>query len=663
MDKFYRAIGEVVRLAAKYLKLRDVRTNEVMEELEMMTQGVGLADEEVQFPIDAVKKTDLEQRLPCMVDRGGMVEALRYVVEIPEDNGYTDISLEIWKKTRKMHVMVREIGLLHALTIRWSIYNIPLNVISVKMGECEEEDCLVVIETGDGVAFLVKQFFFAAFRVFYYEEEEITAGQRLLFMTVLDAEEHQGLTIEDFAQWSGDEVLDQVCKWKAGDKFKRFSAEEAGLVPVNKEEEMEGENLLEEEDQTLTEDPRELEEGGEGNLQIEDENDMGQSPVLPVRGEKSKVEARVKFLNDKQSSNEQVLGSPENLRNIEEEEDDDFIDAIEFGGLNRYGERVVLTTDQMRGVSALLIGGADPSKPQERVDKEAEQFDPIAFLLSVKESDPEARIIKVRKSVHQPWIEEEKKRKREIEEMKRRKMNEGAGDDGNHDSDSDEDEEDLEGREMWSEEEEDVDDDDWETEVMPDVSVSTDTNNGSQLSQGSIWSQSTTNRSPRAELSMNSPVGDENDDDENEEVMNDMKNAENVNEEDDDEHDECRSPAPKRFKMMVQWTSDEEKLALPAASKPTDWSPVLVKTDDGREVVTIGSSSSEEVVGEVADLEEEMRKASMDCEVPEGMRLVSYNTGEIAAIPDNDVVEEVFHELFNGEDGLEKEEDQGEEED
>ena len=239
-------------------------------------------------------------------------------------------------------------------------------------------------------------------------------------------------------------------------------------------------------------------------------------------------------------------------------------------------------------------------------------------------------------------------------------MNEGAGEDSNHESDSDENE--MSGKEMWSEEEEDVDEDedDWETEVMPDVSVSTDAD-GSQLSMVSLTSRSTADRSPRAELSMNTPERDE----EDEGVSDDQDQGDDEKNDEDDDSDECRSPAPKRFKM-TQWTSEEEKLAIPAASRSADWSPVLAKTDDGRQVVTISSSSEEglrEVDNKVDALEVEMRRASMEVSVPEGMRIVSYNTGEITTIPDNDIVEEVFQELFNGGDGCDEEKDQGEEED
>ena len=157
---------------------------------------------------------------------------------------------------------------------------------------------------------------------------------------------------------------------------------------------------------------------------------------------------------------------------------------------------------------------------------------------------------------------------------------------------------------MWSDEESEG----WETERMPDISVSTG------FSQSSFDSS---NRSPRAELSMLSGERSEAD-------------------------SEVRSPAPKRFK----WTEEEEK-NLSKSPVDRQWSPVLAKTDDGRQVVTVSTSS--EASQEIVDI------------VPSGMRRVRYpDTGRPSIIPDDDVVEQCFREVFSQDEEEETGEDEGE---
>ena len=565
MASMYRAIREVVRLAASYLRRVDVRTNDVMEELEIMTAGIGLDDEDVQFPASNVIKTDLQERLPCMADRGGMVEVLRYVVEKPDEKGNSDITLEVWKITRKMHVMVREIGNLYSVAIKWGLFTIPLNIIAVKTGECEEEDCPVVLETGDGVAFLVRQFDWATFRVFFYEEEEISAGQRLLFMAMLDADKFPGLSVEDFAQWDADLVYRELDRRCPGEVLNRFTAEQAGLVPVERPAVEGGEALMEEESpgtSTLVASTDRI-TAEEASLE-----DLGQSPVLSTKGEKSKL----------------VEGceSPE-IREVlrdEIEEEEEMIDAIEFTGLNRAGERVVLTTKQMIGIASMMSGCV---RPRRRVRSKEKQFDPIEFLRSVQESDPGARLIRVKKSDYHQGDSSDEEDHRQEDQLSEE---EAAGD---HEEES------VEGREMWSEDESE----DWETEVMPDVSVSE-----SDVTQGSVISSI---KSPRAELSYQG--GDSS----------------------RDTDPDLRSPAAKK----MRWSEKEEQV-LTRSPIVREWTPDLAKVDDGRQVITISTSS-----GSSGDEVKEEK-------VPVGKRRVKYpGTNRTELIPDNDICEDVFNTVFS----------------
>ena len=637
MAKLYKSIGAVINLAASYLKDKDERTNDVIEELEKITTGVGLAAEEVQFPVDAVKLTDLEERLPCMVDRGGMKEVLRFTVEDPDDDGTIDITLEVWKKTRKVHAMVREIGTLHAITIQWGLFKIPVNIISIKTGECEEENGIVTVDSGDGVAFFVRQFDFAAFRVFYYEEEEISAGVRLLYMAVLDAEKFQHIPVEDFAQWEAGMVLDEIDLRKPGDKIKRFTAEEAGLVPIRRggDEGLLGEVAGEDDgakDKTLTEAIEEALEGDDEEGSDDEKEDIGQSPELEGkrRGEKSKSEG-VKV-------NRESLGAPESLRSDEEEEEmdtSDLIDAVEFSGLNKAGEKVVLSVDQMRGIRD-LISHRETDWSEEAIKKDAEEFDPVSFLVSVQETDPEARLIKVRKSVHQPWIEEDKRRAARQVGADTDDKSGGKSESGSH----------ISGREMWSEDEDDEEegeeeededdmvveeeDDEWETDVMPDVTVSTDASA----------------KSPRAELSMNIS-GDHNVAEDQEPLQDHV--ADNVDDDDEGESDSSfRSPPAK--KVVVQWTDEEEKLALPAASQSADWSPTLAKIEDGRLILNVSTSSESEESFLRREGERIAAREERNQSVLEELRQIEVGQGDPVMIPDNDAYEQVVQVFYQDDD-------------
>ena len=280
------------------------------------------------------------------------------------------------------------------------------------------------------------------------------------------------------------------------------------------------------------------------------------------------------------------------------EEEGEMIDAIEFTGLNRAGERVVLTTEQMRGIASMMSGCV---RPRRRVRNKEKQFDPIEFLKSVQESDPGARLIRVKRSdYHHEDSQDEEDHRQEDQ------LSDEVEEAGDHE------EEPVVGREMWSEDESEG----WETEVMPDVSVSE-----SDLTQGSVQSSV---KSPRAELSYQG--GDTS----------------------RDTDPDLRSPAAKR----MRWSGQEEQL-LSRSPLVREWTPELTKVDDGRQIVTISTSS-----GSSGDDNKEE-------EIPVGKRRVRYpGTNRTELIPDNDICEDVFNTVFGeciqgepGEDTAEGKED------
>ena len=142
-----------------------------------------------------------------------------------------------------------------------------------------------------------------------------------------------------FACWRTKDVLDVMNSHRSGMRFDRFTAEEAGLVVLerNFEEEALLQNLLM---------PRTVESVREDLVEVErntmEEGDEGSPTAANNNGKEEKI--------------------------TEEGETEFHV----FDGLNRAGEKVILTTEQMKKVFSLMIEEVPPEKTGEEVEEEVE---------------------------------------------------------------------------------------------------------------------------------------------------------------------------------------------------------------------------------------------------------------------------------------------------
>ena len=336
----YSVIADLVRLAARYLKLGDSRSSDVLEELEELSEreGVGLDNYQVQFNVRELIQRDLRTKFLGMSEG----EVARFVPEEQDEDDCQEVHLEIWKVARDSHIKTGYIGQLFSVRIPWGQFAIQLNVLAARDEYVQKEDSIVTVETGDGLAYLVTQFTWGTFRIFAEDEEQdVSPAKKLMYLAILDKEAFGHVDVEMFAQWSTKDVLDIMDSHRSGMKFSRFSAEEAGLIVYDR-------NYDEEE--ALLQSPG---GGRDGNVQEDLVN--------------------VERINEEES----IMGSSSNVNNNDEEEKRKTYNTGEvdtefhvFDGRNRTGEKVVLTTDQMRKMMSLMIWEVSPEKTEEQV-KEA----------------------------------------------------------------------------------------------------------------------------------------------------------------------------------------------------------------------------------------------------------------------------------------------------
>ena len=189
----------------------------------------------------------------------------------------------------------------------------------------------------------------------------------------------------------------------------------------------------------------------------------------------------------------------------------------------------------------------------------------------------------------------------------------GAGDNG-----EEEDEQELSGREMWSEDEEVEDAGEYsgegeDHEDQGDITFMTEGGSG-----GSSFF------SPRAELS--------------------MAELSSVIEDDQMEEESPQSPAHKKMRMF-QWTSEEEKLSPSTDMSPIEWSPVLAKIEDGREVHTV-STSSESTKDEQEEGVSPEGRVKVDSEGHVNAEQIRDIPGRLNNFPDTEVIDQAFSEVF-----------------
>ena len=346
----YQALAELVRKAARYLRIGDnVRSHETMVELEELAEGVGLDNQDVQFPVGELMGTDLVTKLPGMVEG----EVLRYVTEAPDEDNCTDIHLEIWHLSRDRQVKVGYVGQLFRVRIQWGLFSVCINVIAARDEYVTGDKSLATVETGGGLAYLVDQFSWGTFRIFAREEgTEVSAGKRLLYMTVLDRVYFDFVDIDQFSQWSSGMVLDQMEAHSSSMRYPRFSAAEAGLVVYER-------NYEEEELLQATPSKDQEKEGGVSATTREEEGIH--SPGVHLMSKK---------INDSGNDEDEAKRRTEASNNNADDEE-----KHTFNAKNAAGEKVVLTATQMKKVLNLLIEEISPEKTPGEVREMVNQVD------------------------------------------------------------------------------------------------------------------------------------------------------------------------------------------------------------------------------------------------------------------------------------------------
>ena len=126
----YSVITDLVRLAAKYLRLGDKRSVDVLDEIEEISEreGVGLDNFQVQFTTRELIKRDLRIKFPGMTTD----EVVRFIVEDADQDDCQEIHLEVWKLSREAQMRVGYIGQLFAVRIKWGQFSIHLNVLAAR---------------------------------------------------------------------------------------------------------------------------------------------------------------------------------------------------------------------------------------------------------------------------------------------------------------------------------------------------------------------------------------------------------------------------------------------------------------------------------------------------------------------------------------------------
>ena len=303
---------------------------------------MGLDNFQVQFTTRELIKRDLRIKFPGMTTD----EVVRFIVEDADQDDCQEIHLEVWKLSREAQMRVGYIGQLFAVRIKWGQFSIHLNVLAAREEYVRPEGSIATVETGDGLAYIVSQFTWGTYRIFANDEgEDITPGQKLLYIAILDRVAFAHLDIDMFAHWGATDVLNIMKTHRSGMRFNRFTAEEAGLVVIDRNYEEEA--LL-----LNSPSPRVDEERGEDLVEVE----------------RSNLE-------------EGAMGSPDTANNngqgekSEEKKKEGDMEFHVFDGLNRAGEKVVMTTEQMKNVLRCMIVEISPEKSGEEVDDAVRRVD------------------------------------------------------------------------------------------------------------------------------------------------------------------------------------------------------------------------------------------------------------------------------------------------
>ena len=368
LSGMYKTLMEAVRKAARYLSLGDnIKSREAIEELEVMSTGFGLTDKEVQFPVEELLQEDLKTKIPGMKEEGNTREVLRYITETTDEEGNTEVHLEKWRVAREEQVKIGYIGQLFSVRIRWGTELIRINVLAAREEFVSGEYSLATVETGSGLAYLVNQFDWATFRIFANEQEDdVSAGVRLIYMCVLDRVFYDHVDVDIFAQWSVDKLKEVMNVHQAGQRFPRFNAQQAGLVVLDRDYKEEEEMEEEEMEKLLQTTPKRSKPEMDDPEILRESTGSTSSTKSGIHLEESKIDEET----GEEDGKKEERGAHNN-NNEEEKMEEEHV----FDSEDATGKKVVMTAHQMRMVLKLLIEEVSPEKSANEVHEAAMKVD------------------------------------------------------------------------------------------------------------------------------------------------------------------------------------------------------------------------------------------------------------------------------------------------
>ena len=231
-----------------------------------------LGPRDIQFPVKEVPIHHLEQRLDWL--RPSCV--LQWMADPEDEEGCSDIQLEVWARGRVVHNKLMDLGQIFQVRINWGLATLRLNLVGIK-DEIPISTLPSVLSCGKQKAFVIRLKDFHTYRLYGrgYMVEGPAMGARIIYLAAMDLDNHQAVELGDFAQWPVDLVMGLLDEHGPGETFRRPDAYEAGLITIKRTGS----------DEVVAEDQEYYDEGddwmdGNDSESIDGGENLGQSPEL-----------------------------------------------------------------------------------------------------------------------------------------------------------------------------------------------------------------------------------------------------------------------------------------------------------------------------------------------------------------------------------------------
>ena len=369
VSSIYRAIADLVRMAAKFLRLGDEsRSERARNGIREISKNIGIRASQTQYPVDEILKEDLHSKIPQMNNPGWV---LRYSVDkvVDQETETDEIWLELWQINRCSHLRVAMVGELFTIHVKWGSDQVRLNCLVMVDGVMTQGKMPAVLECGPHniKAYTISRFDWEVFVAFSNEDNtEISAAQRLLYLAILDSQAFDFMDPDTFCCWPLSMIKEEMERHTDGQYYPRFTAERAGLVTVE-------ENL-------------DCAPGTLGaHLKEIQSVRRGQSPILNHMETMELVEQYEEDDREaKLRANRNNLTLMEEMSDSQSQETADWSPEILRGpvargrgekskkkerGIRR-AKKTVLTVDQFKAILTLFVEEVDPSRSAEEVAEE-----------------------------------------------------------------------------------------------------------------------------------------------------------------------------------------------------------------------------------------------------------------------------------------------------